>query len=206
MATLSESPRILSTSDGNAKLIDAVSAIGDPDILVNNVGAFENRPFAAISDDEWFQMFNVNVMSGVRLSRAFFPRMLARGQGRVLFIASEAGVKIIPEMIHYAMSKTCYIAIARGLAEMTKATAVTVNSLIVGPTMTEGVETYLSGMGDLKRMETDYFEADARNSLLHRFARPEEVADCAVFLCSSRAGNINGAAQRCEGGIIRSIL
>jgi len=196
----------VATADGAGKLIAAITALGNLDILVNNAGVFENKPFAEITDDDWLQMFNINVVSGIRLARAFFPSMLARNRGRILFIASEAGVKIVPEMIHYSTTKTCYISIARGLAELTKGTAVTVNSLIVGPTMTEGVETYLSTMGDLKRMETAYFDADARNSLLHRFARPEEVADCAVFLCSSRAGNINGVAQRCEGGIIRAIL
>ncbi len=199
-------PADVATAEGADRLIAGVGALGTPDILINNAGVWANKPFIEITDDDWLQMFNTNVLSGVRLTRAFFPAMLARGTGRVLFTASEAGIKVIPEMIHYATTKTCYVTIARGLAELTKGTAVTVNSLIVGPTMTEGVKTYLSTMGDLKEMETAYFEADARSSLLHRFARPEEVADFAIFLCSARAGDINGAAQRCEGGIIRAIL
>lgn len=197
----------LSTPEGGQTLLEAVERIGDVEILVNNTGVWENKPFAELADQDWLDIFQTNVMSGIRVSRVLFPKMLQRGHGRVLFIASEAGVKVIPDMIHYAMTKTCYVVIARGLAEQTRGTAVTVNSLVVGPTKTDGALQYLSTMGDVDVLERGYFsEGDARSSILGRFATPREVADVAVFLCSERAGNINGVAQRCEGGIVRSIF
>ena len=197
----------LSTAAGAQALLDGAAAHGEVDILVNNTGVWENKAFSDLTDQDWLDIFQTNVMSGIRVTRALFPRMLARGHGRVLFIASEAGVKVIPDMVHYAMTKTCYVVIARGLAEQTRGTAVTVNSLVVGPTKTDGALTYLSSMGNVDELERGYFsEGDARSSILGRFATPQEVADVAVFLCSSRSGNVNGAAQRCEGGVIRSIF
>lgn len=201
----------LATAGGAERLVNAAKGIGDVDILINNVGFFEFKPFFEIGDDEWSKLFALNVMSGVWLTRALMPRMLERNWGRIVFVASEAGVKPNPEMIHYSVTKTTQIALARGLAEMTKGTGVTVNSALVAPTWTEGVKVFLDKIArssgtTVEKMRTDYFEADGVNSLLQRFATPDEIADLIVFLCSKNASAINGAAQRVDGGIIRSIL
>jgi NAD(P)-dependent dehydrogenase (short-subunit alcohol dehydrogenase family) len=201
----------ISTAAGAEHLVHAAQAIGNLDILVNNVGFFEFKPFFQVSDTEWSKLFDLNVMSGVWLTRALMPRMLERNWGRIVFIASEAGVKPNPEMLHYSVTKTTQIALARGLAEMTKGTGVTVNSALVAPTWTEGVEVFLDkiaqGSGTtVEAMKTDYFKADGVTSLLQRFATVDEIADLVVFLCSENASAINGAAQRVDGGIIRSIL
>ena len=201
----------LTTAGGADRLVNAAKAIGNVDILINNVGFFEFKPFFEIGDDEWSKLFDLNFMSGVWLTRALMPRMLERNWGRIVFVASEAGVKPNPEMIHYSVTKTTQIALARGLAEMTKETGVTVNSALVAPTWTEGVEVFLDKIArssgtTVEKMRTDYFEADGVNSLLQRFATPDEIADLIVFLCSKNASAINGAAQRVDGGIIRSIL
>lgn len=201
----------LATAAGADHLVDAAKVIGDVDILINNVGFFEFKPFFEISDHEWFKLFDLNVMSGVWLTRALMPKMLDRNWGRIIFIASEAGVKPNPEMIHYSVTKTAQIALARGLAEMTKGTGVTVNSALVAPTWTEGVEVFLdkiarSSRTTVEEMKTAYFEADGVASLIQRFATPDEIADLIVFLCSENASAINGAAQRVDGGIIRSIV
>ena len=201
----------LMTADGAKKVADGAAKIGAVDILVNNVGYFEVKPFIDISDQDWFDMFELNVMSGVRLARALFPGMLERNWGRVVFIASEQSVKPNPDMLHYAMSKTAQVAIARGLAEMTKGTAVTVNSVLVAPTWSEGVETFLEKLAPaagktLAQMRTAYFEGPGAASLLQRWATPEEIAAQVVFLCSERAAAVNGAAQRVDGGIVRSLF
>lgn len=201
----------LSSTTGVEHLIAKASEIGPIDILVNNVGFFELKPFFDINDQEWFELFDLNVMSGVRLSRALLQEMLKRNWGRIVFIASEAGVKPNPEMIHYSVTKTTQIGIARGLAELTKGTGVTVNSALVAPTWTEGVEVFLSKIAvtqgiDIESMKAEYFKADGVSSLLQRFANVDEVADLIVFLCSPNASAINGAAQRVDGGIVRSIL
>ena len=201
----------LATAEGAQKLLAAAAAIGAVDILVNNVGFFEVKQFGEISDRAWTDMFELNVMSGVRLTRALFPGMLERNWGRVVFIASEQSVKPNPDMLHYAMSKTAQVAIARGLAEMTKGTAVTVNSVLVAPTWSEGVETFLEKLAPaagktLAQMRTAYFEGPGAASLLQRWATPEEIAAQVVFLCSERAAAVNGAAQRVDGGIVRSLF
>lgn len=201
----------LGTAAGTEGLISAVQAIGNVDILINNVGFFEYKPFFQITDDEWSNLFDLNVMSGVWLTRALMPGMLDRNWGRIVFIASEAGVKPNPDMLHYSVTKTTQIALARGLAEMTKGTGVTVNSALVAPTWTEGVEVFLDKIArssgtTLDAMKTDYFKADGVTSLLQRFASVDEIASLVVFLCSENASAINGAAQRVDGGIIRSIL
>jgi NAD(P)-dependent dehydrogenase (short-subunit alcohol dehydrogenase family) len=201
----------IATAAGAEHLVHAARAIGNVDILINNVGFFEFKPFFQVSDAEWSKLFDLNVMSGVWLTRALMPRMLERNWGRIVFIASEAGVKPNPEMLHYSVTKTTQIALARGLAEMTKGTGVTVNSALVAPTWTEGVEVFLDkiaqGSGTtIEAMKTDYFKADGVTSLLQRFATVDEIADLVVFLCSENASAINGAAQRVDGGIIRSIL
>ncbi len=200
----------IATATGAEQLARAVTDIGSVDILVNNVGFFEFKPFFSVTDNDWLKLFDLNVMSGVRLTRALMPGMLDRNWGRIVFIASEAGVKPNPEMIHYSVTKTTQIALARGLAEMTKGTGVTVNSALVAPTWTEGVEVFLDKIAQssgttVEAMKTDYFKADGVTSLLQRFATVNEIADLVVFLCSENASAINGAAQRVDGGIIRSI-
>jgi NAD(P)-dependent dehydrogenase (short-subunit alcohol dehydrogenase family) len=201
----------IATVVGAEHLASATQEIGNVDILVNNVGFFEFKPFFQVTDSEWSKLFDLNVMSGVWLTRALMPRMLERNWGRIVFIASEAGVKPNPEMLHYSVTKTTQIALARGLAEMTKGTGVTVNSALVAPTWTEGVEVFLDKIAQssgttVEAMKTDYFKADGVTSLLQRFATVDEIADLVVFLCSENASAINGAAQRVDGGIIRSIL
>jgi NAD(P)-dependent dehydrogenase (short-subunit alcohol dehydrogenase family) len=201
----------LSTAGGARKVLDAVTGIGPLDILVNNVGYFEVKEFADISDRDWLDMFELNVMSGVRLTRALLPGMLQRNWGRVVFISSEQSVRPNPSMLHYAMSKTAQVSIARGLAELTRGTGVTVNSALVAPTWSEGVETFLGkvapGLGkSVDEMRTAYFETTGAASLLQRWATPEEIASQVAFLCSERASAINGAAQRVDGGIIRSLF
>ena len=201
----------ISTAEGAEYLISKAKEVGDIDILVNNVGYFEYKPFFELADVEWANLFDLNVMSGVWLTRALMPKMLAQNWGRIVFISSETGVKPNADMLHYSVTKTAQIALARGLAEMTKGTAVTVNSALVAPTWTEGVEVFLEKIANasgttVEAMKTDYFKADGVSSLLQRFASVEEIADLVVFLCSKNASAINGSAQRVDGGIIRSIL
>lgn len=201
----------LATAAGAQKLIEAASHIDDVDILVNNVGYFEVKPFAEISDQDWLDMFELNVMSGIRLTRALFAKMLSRNWGRVIFIASEQSVKPNPDMLHYAMSKTAQVSLARGLAESTSGTGVTVNSVLAAPTWSEGVEAFLGKIGpeqgkSVDEMRTAYFDGPGRTSLLQRWATPEEIAAQVVFLCSVQAAAINGAAQRVDGGIVRSLF
>ncbi len=204
-------PADMATPEGARKVLEETAKIGAVDILVNNVGFFEVKPFTEISDRDWTDMFELNVMSGVRLTRAIFPGMLERNQGRIVFVASEQSVKPNPEMIHYAMTKTAQVSIARGLADLTKGTAVTVNSVLAAPTWSEGVETFLAKVAPsagktLDEMKTAYFDGPGLSSLLQRWARPEEIAAQVVFLCSERASAINGAAQRVDGGMIRSLF
>jgi NAD(P)-dependent dehydrogenase (short-subunit alcohol dehydrogenase family) len=201
----------LATAAGARKVVDAVAKIGSVDILVNNVGYFEVKEFAEIADQDWLDMFELNVMSGIRLSRALLPGMLQRDWGRIVFIASEQSAKPNPGMAHYAMSKAAQVSVARSLAEMTRGTRVTVNSALVAPTWSEGVEIFLEkiapGLGKtVDGMKTAYFETTGAASLLQRWAKPEEIAAQIAFLCSERASAINGAAQRVDGGIIRSLF
>ena len=201
----------MATAEGARTVVDFVERAGPLDILVNNVGYFEVKPLAELADADWEAMFQLNVMSGVRLSKAFLPGMLARNRGRIVFIASEQSVKPNPVMLHYAMSKAAVVSVARGLAEQTRGTAVTVNSALVAATWSEGVEVFISKMAaaqgvTVEQMTRDYFAQEAHNSLLQRFATPGEIADQIVFLCSERAAAVNGAAQRVDGGIIRAML
>lgn len=201
----------LMTAAGAQQVIDGAARIGPVDILVNNVGFFEVTPFADITDRDWLDMFELNVMSGVRLTRALFPGMLDRNWGRVVFIASDQSAKPNPGMAHYAMSKVAQVSIARSLAELTRGTRVTVNSVLVAPTWTEGVEAFLEKMAPaagktVAEMRTAYFEGPGATSLLQRWAEPGEIAAQVVFLCSERASAINGAAQRVDGGIVRSLF
>ncbi len=176
----------LATASGCRQLIALLPAV---DILVNNLGIFEPKPFTEIPDDDWLHLFEANVLSGVRMSRQYLPKMLAAGWGRVIFISSESAVNIPAEMIHYGMSKTAQIAVARGLAEMTKGTAVTVNSVLPGPTRSEGVELFLKQMAGAKSasdVEKDFFTTIRPTSLLKRFEEPEEIAQVVAFVASPR--------------------
>jgi len=201
----------LATAAGSRKVLDTLAGIGPVDILVNNVGYFEVKEFTEISDRDWLGMFELNVMSGVRLSRALLPGMLERNWGRIVFIASDQSAKPNPGMAHYAMSKAAQVSIARSLAELTKGTRVTVNSAIVAPTWSEGVEAFLGkiapGLGStVDELRTAYFETTGATSLLQRWATPDEIAAQIAFLCSERASAINGSAQRVDGGIVRSLF
>jgi NAD(P)-dependent dehydrogenase (short-subunit alcohol dehydrogenase family) len=201
----------LSTAEGAATMVAGVEALGALDILVNNVGFFEVRNFFDTDDAAWTSMFELNVMSGVRLARALLPAMLARGTGRVVFIASEQSLKPSPEMAHYAMTKVANVSVARALAELTKGTAVTANSVLAAPTWTEGVEQFLQPVArqqgiSVEQMRTDYFKGDGLSSLIQRFATPDEIANVVTFLASPLASAINGAAVRADGGIVRSLF
>eukprot|EP00128_Syssomonas_multiformis_P015078 Colp12_sorted_trinity150504_noHs@10825 len=198
----------VSTAEGCAELIKLVDSLGELDVLVCNVGIYEVKPFGEISDDDWQRLFDVNVMSCVRLTRHFLPKMLARNTGRVILISSECGARPIPHMVHYSMTKSAQISLARGLAENTKGTNVTVNSVLPGPTATEGLRDYFAGLAAQKgitpeQAEKEYFKVDEPTSLIQRLATVEEVASVVVFLASRQASAINGAAQKVEGGIIR---
>ena len=201
----------LATADGARKVLDLAAGIGRVDILVNNVGYFEVKQFPDISYRDWLDMFELNVMSGVRLARALMPAMLKRDWGRIVFIASDQSAKPNPGMAHYAMSKAAQVSIARSLAELTKGTRVTVNSALVAPTWSEGVEAFLRKIAPdacktVEEMRTAYFETTGISSLLQRWAEPQEIAAQIAFLCSERASAINGAAQRVDGGVIRSLF
>jgi NAD(P)-dependent dehydrogenase (short-subunit alcohol dehydrogenase family) len=204
--------RGLAADLGNADGVRvAVQRLPDIDILVNNLGIFEPKPFEQISDEDWFRFFEVNVMSGVRLSRNYLPGMKKRNWGRIIFISSESAVQIPAEMIHYGMTKTAQLAISRGLAETTAGTGVTVNSVLPGPTASEGVNEFVDQMAAASKqtkaeLETEFFRNVRPSSLLRRFARPEEVAALVVFLCSPLSSATNGAALRADGGVVRSIL
>ena len=176
--------------------------------MINNAGIFSVEDFFEIDDDEWLRYFQVNVLSAVRLCRALMPAMLERGWGRVINVASEAGIKPLPQMIHYSMTKTSLIGLSRGLAELTKGTPVTVNSLLPGPTWTGGVESYFEGLAKdenrpMDEIISNYFREHEPNSLIQRFVTAEEVADGAVFLAGNAA--VNGSALRVEGGLIRAL-
>lgn len=202
----------LSTSEGVATLSEQARAMGPIDILVNNAGHFEVKEFWDIEDADWMQTFELNVMSGVRLAREFLRPMLDANWGRVIFIASDQSSKPNPAMIHYAMSKTAQVSIARGLAELTSGTEVTVNSVRVAPTWTDGVQSFMAQMAEVEdstaeEMKVAYFaDGEGQSSLLQRWAEPREIADVVAFLCSPRASAINGASSRVDGGMIRSLF
>jgi NAD(P)-dependent dehydrogenase (short-subunit alcohol dehydrogenase family) len=184
--------------------------LSDVDILINNAGIFEPKDFFDIPDQDWSRFFEVNVMSGVRLSRAYMKGMLKRNWGRIIFISSESGINIPPEMIHYGMTKTAQLAVSRGLAKLTRGTGVTVNSVLPGPTMSEGVSTFVKDLA--KQNGQSEAEAAANfvrqhrpGSLLGRFASVEEIANVVVFVASQQAAVTNGAAVRAEGGIVDTI-
>jgi len=185
--------------------------IPEADIVVNNLGIFEAKPFLEIPDSDWLRFFEVNVLSGVRLSRHFLPGMLKKKWGRVIFISSESAQHIPAEMVHYGMTKTAQVAIARGIAESVAGTGVTVNSILAGPTASEGVGGFVEDMAKQQgvtkaEIEKQFFSTVRPSSLLKRFETPEEVAAVVAFVASAQAVSINGSAVRAEGGVIRSIF
>jgi NAD(P)-dependent dehydrogenase (short-subunit alcohol dehydrogenase family) len=196
----------VSNAAGCAKLI---KALADVDILVNNMGIFEPIPFEKIPDEDWMRLFEANVMSGVRLSRHYLSGMRERNWGRILFVSSESAVQIPAEMIHYGMTKTAQVAVARGIAETVAGTGITVNSVLAGPTRSEGVETFITQLGaggDTAAFEAEFFKTIRPSSLLKRFATIEEVASMIVYLSSPLASATTGAAIRVDGGVVRAIL
>lgn len=200
--------------DGHAgDLSDAVATDGlvrrfpAIDILVNNLGIFEPKPFEEIPDEDWRRFFDVNVLSGVRLSRAYLPGMKARDWGRIVFISSESAIQIPVEMIHYGMTKTAQLAVSRGLAESCAGTGVTVNAVLPGPTRSAGVDAFvskLSGGVPFAEFEKQFFQSVRPSSLLKRFATTDEVANLVAFVCSPLACATNGAALRVDGGVVRA--
>ncbi|MBB5535709.1 SDR family NAD(P)-dependent oxidoreductase [Rhizobium giardinii] len=206
-------------SDITGVLADAASAEGaaiivkaEPsvDILVNNLGIYESKAFGEISDTDWSHLFDVNVMSGVRLSRAYLPVMLERNWGRIIFISSEAGLAIPCDMIHYGMSKTAQLSVSRGLAQMTRGTNVTVNSVLPGPTRSEGIEAFLRSQASdpsatINQIEAEFFAKARSASILQRMVEAEEVANLVAYLASPRSSATNGAALRAEGGLVNTI-
>jgi NAD(P)-dependent dehydrogenase (short-subunit alcohol dehydrogenase family) len=180
------------------------------DILINNAGIFEPKGFFETPDDDWSRFFDVNVMSGVRLARAYLPGMLKRNWGRIVFISSESALNIPKEMIHYGVTKTAQLAVSRGLAEMTRGTAVTVNSVLPGPTMSEGVEAFVMDLAkqngqSVEEAASVFIKQFRPTSLLQRFATVEEIANMVVYVSSKEASATNGAALRAEGGIVQTI-
>jgi len=187
-----------------------VAALPDTDILINNAGIFEPKGFLDIPDEDWSRFFDVNVMSGVRLSRAYMPGMLKRNWGRIVFISSESALNVPSEMIHYGMTKTAQLAVARGLAEMTRGTAVTVNSVLPGPTMSEGVEAFVKDLArqngqSVEEAASQFIRQFRPTSLLQRFASVEEIANMVIYVASKESSATNGASLRAEGGIIQTI-
>lgn len=191
------------------KIIHDVKAIGAVQILVNNAGIFEAKPFQDIADEDWLKFFEVNVLSGVRFSRAFLPEMLRANWGRIVFVSSESAFNIPEEMIHYGMTKTAQLAVSRGLAELTKGTAVTVNTVAPGPTASEGVLDFVKDLAssqkkNAKAVEEEFFKTMRPTSLLQRFEDPMEIAQAIVFLTSPLASAINGSVLRADGGTFKS--
>ena len=187
-----------------------VTALPEVDILVNNAGIYEPKDFFETPDEDWSRFFEVNVMSGVRLSRAYMQGMLKRNWGRIIFISSESALNIPKEMIHYGMTKTAQLAISRGLAEITRGTAVTVNSVLPGPTMSEGVETFVKDLAKQNGQSVDeaasqFVKQFRPTSLLQRFATVEEIANMVIYVASKESSATNGAALRVEGGIVQTI-
>ena len=197
----------VSTAAGCETLVETLP---DVDILINNAGIYEPKGFLDIPDDDWSRFFEVNVMSGVRLARAYMPGMLKRNWGRIVFISSESALNIPTEMIHYGVTKTAQLAVSRGLAEMTRGTAVTVNSVLPGPTMSEGVKTLVEELAkqqgqSVEKVASQFVKQFRPASLLERFATVEEIANMVLYVASTESSATNGAALRVEGGTIQTI-
>ncbi len=185
--------------------------VPEVDILVNNVGVFGFQEFAQISDEEWYALFEVNVMSGIRLSQRYLPLLLKKNWGRIIFISSESALQTPPDMIHYGVTKTAQLAVARGLAELTRGTAVTVNSVLPGPTLSEGVKNVLTGMAahakqTLEQVEEEFIRSVRPTSILQRLATTEEIANMVTYLASPLSSATNGTAVRVDGGVTKTVV
>ncbi len=188
-----------------------INQLPEVDILINNVGIFEPKAFNDITDEDWFKFYEVNVLSGIRLSRAYFDKMISKNWGRIIFISSESAIQIPEEMIHYGMTKTAQIAVARGLAELTKGTNVTVNTVLPGPTFSEGVGGFIENLAKDKGTSTDdvekqFFQTMRPTSLLKRFIEPDEIASLVAYLSSDLSIATNGATVRADGGVVKSVF
>lgn len=197
----------LSTKDGFEKLVKELTEI---DVLVNNLGLFEPVNFFDSKDEDWTKLFDINVMSGIRLTRHFMPKMLEKNWGRVVFISSESALQIPTEMIHYGLSKTAQLSLTNGLAQLTKGTGVTVNAILPGPTFSQGAERFFGELAvqrnvSIKEVEHQYFSETRPLSLLQRFITPEEVATTVAFVSSPLAAATNGASIRVDGGILKGL-
>ena len=197
----------LATADGAAAVVARFPQV---DILVNNLGIFAPTPFADIADADWMRLFETNVLSGVRFTRAYLPAMRERNWGRIVFVSSESGVQIPVEMIHYGVTKTAQIALARGIAESVAGTGITVNSVLPGPTMSEGVGTFVEALAKqqnvtLAQLETEFFRTARPSSIIARFLTSEEVANMIAFVCTPAASGTTGSALRVDGGVVRGI-
>ena len=198
----------VSTASGCDALLKQVPTV---DILVNNAGIFEPKPFTEIPDADWERFYQVNVMSGVRLTRGYLPGMLQRNWGRVVFISSESGIQIPEEMIHYGMTKAAELALVNGIAQLTKGTAVTVNAVLPGPTASEGVTDFVGALASQAKQtpaefEKEFFRSVRPTSLLQRFATVDEVASMVAYICSPLASATNGAALRVDAGVVRGTV
>ena len=195
------------TAEGAAVILKAVPSV---DILVNNLGIYEMKAFADIPDEDWLHLFEVNVMSGVRLSRGYFPGMLERNWGRVIFISSESGLAIPGEMVHYGMTKSAQLAVARGMAQQTKGTGVTVNSVLPGPTRAAAIADFLKSVssnpdGTTAEHEAEFFTKHRSSSLLQRMIEPQEIASLVAYVASPLSAATNGASLKAEGGLVTTI-
>lgn len=200
----------LSSMDGAQKVIARVDSIGELDVLVNNCGVYWAVPFEECSDEDWQKMFNINLLSMVRLSRYYLPQMLKKNSGKILCFSSEAAVKPLPTFLHYCASKAAILGLSRGMAELTKGTKVTVNAILPGPCWTEGTAEYQTGVAKSKGMTIeehidDYFNNFDPTSLVRRWVDPSEIATTVTYYCSELSSATNGAPIRIEGGLIRSI-
>lgn len=197
----------LATGEGCRVLI---GRLPDVDVLVNNLGIFEPKAFEQITDEDWIRFFETNVLGGIRLARHYLQRMRSRNWGRIVFVSSESALQIPSEMIHYGMTKTAQLAVSRGLAETLAGTGVTVNSVLPGPTASEGVGEFVTRLAkergvDSATVEREFFATARPSSLLRRFARPDEVAAMIAYVCSVQASATTGAALRVDGGVVRAI-
>lgn len=195
------------TAEGAAAV---VAALPTADILVNNLGIYESKPFGEISDEDWLRLFEVNVLSGVRLSRAYLPAMLEQDRGRIIFVSSESALATPTDMIHYGTTKTAQLSIARGLAQMTRGTKVSVNSVLPGPTRSDGIEAFLRSQSKtpdapIAEIEKEFFAEARANSIIQRMLEAEEIAHLVAFLASPLSSATNGAALRAEGGLVNVI-
>jgi NAD(P)-dependent dehydrogenase (short-subunit alcohol dehydrogenase family) len=196
------------SAEGAATLLEAVPQV---DILVNNLGIYELKDFAQITDEDWRRFFEVNVLGGARLARQYFPGMLQRNQGRIIFISSESGISTPSAMIHYGMTKSAQLAISRGLAELTKGTQVTVNAVLPGPTRSEGIIEFLRSISSdpdasAAEIEAEFFTKHRASSLLQRMIEPEEIAALVAYVASPLSAATNGAALRVDGGVVPTIV